>query len=120
MATVIRRYELTDREWEQLRPYFPERQARDKGRPRKDSRQILNGILWIAHSGAVWRDLPERYGAWQTVYKRFVQWQESGLLEQIFHDLGADVDLQDISIDGTYVKAYKASVGASKRGELNT
>ena len=43
---------------------------------RKDSRQILNGILWIARSGAGWRDLPERYGAWQTIDMRFVQWQE--------------------------------------------
>ena len=66
MKAVIRRYELTDAEWERLKPYFPDRQAGDKGRPRKDSRQILNGILWIARSGAAWRDLPERYGAWQT------------------------------------------------------
>ena len=116
MGTVIRRYELTDAEWERLQPYFPDRQAGDKGRPRKNSRQILNGILWIARSGAAWRDLPERYGAWQTIYKRFVQWQEAGLLEHIFHDLGADADLQDISIDSTYIKAHKASAGAAKRG----
>ena len=103
MGTVIRRYELTDAEWERLQPYFPDRQAGDKGRPRKDSRQILNGILWIARSGAAWRDLPERYGAWQTIYKRFVQWQEAGILERIFHDLGADADLQDISVDSTYI-----------------
>ena len=83
MKAVIRRYELTDAEWERLKEYFPDRQAGDKGRPRKDSQQILNGILWIARSGAAWRDLPERYGAWQTTYKRFVQWQEAGLLEQI-------------------------------------
>lgn len=49
-------------------------------------------------------------------YKRFVQWQEAGLLEQIFHDLGADADLQDISIDSTYIKAHKASAGAAKKG----
>ena len=116
MKAVIRRYELTDAEWERLKEYFPDRQAGDKGRPRKDSRQILNGILWIARSGAAWRDLPERYGAWQTIYKRFVQWQEAGLLEQIFHDLGADADLQDISIDSTYIKAHKASAGATKKG----
>jgi transposase len=61
------------------------------GRPRKDSRQILNGILWIARSKAAWRDLPERYGAWQTIYKRFVQWREEGLMKRIFHDLDADV-----------------------------
>ena len=116
MKAVIRRYELTDAEWERLKPYFPDRQAGDKGRPRKDSRQILNGILWIARSGAAWRDLPERYGAWQTIYKRFVQWLEAGFPERIFHDLGADADLQDISIDSTYIKAHKASAGAAKKG----
>ena len=69
---MIRRYEITDEEWERLKEYFPERQAGTLGRPRKDSRKILNGIFWIARSGAAWRDLPERYGPWQTVYKRFV------------------------------------------------
>ena len=88
MKTVIRRYELTDAEWERLKPYFPDRQAGDKGRPRKDSRQILNGILWIARSGAAWRDLPERYGAWQTVYKRFVQWDNVQLSSQLREGIG--------------------------------
>ena len=104
-------------EWERLQLYFPDRQAGDKGRPHKDSQQILNGILWIERSGDAWRILTERYGAWQTIYKRFVQWQEAGLLEQIFHDLGADADLQDISIDSTYIKAHKASAGAAKKGK---
>ena len=71
MKRIIRRYELTDAEWERLQPYFPERQMGDKGRPRREPREMLNGIFWIARSGAAWRDLPERYGPWQTVYKRF-------------------------------------------------
>ena len=58
---VIRRYELTDEEWERLKVYFPERKAGAKGRPPKDTRQMLNGIFWILRSGASWRDLPERY-----------------------------------------------------------
>jgi len=62
MKRIIRRYELTDAEWERLKPYFPERQLGDKGRPRREPREILNGIFWIARSGAAWRDLPERYG----------------------------------------------------------
>lgn len=55
------------------------------------------------------RDLPERYGPWQTVYKRFKEWSESCLIEKIFHELGEDADLQDIRIDSTYIKAHKAS-----------
>ena len=61
MKRIIRRYELTDNERERLQPYFPERQKGDKGRPRREPREMLNGIFWIARSGAAWRDLPERY-----------------------------------------------------------
>ena len=118
MKRIIRRYELTDAEWERLQPYFPERQMGDKGRPRREPREMLNGIFWIARSGAAWRDLPERYGPWQTVYKRFMEWSKSGLIEKIFHELGEDADLQDISIDSTYIKAHKASAGASREGAL--
>lgn len=89
MKRVIRRYELTDEEWGRLKKYFQERQPGTLGRPQKDSRDILNGIFWIARSGAAWRNLPERYGPWQTVYKRFVEWQKSGLIEKIFHELQA-------------------------------
>ena len=119
MKRNIRRCELTDAEWERLQPYFSERQRGDKGRPRREPREILNGIFWIARSGAPWRDLPERYGPWQTVYKRFREWSKSGLIEKIFHELGEDADLQDISIDSTYIKAHKASAGAERGGPLN-
>ena len=116
MKRIIRRYELTDAEWERLKPHFPERQMGDKGRPRREPREILNGIFWIARSGAAWRDLPERYGPYSTVYKRFREWSESGLIEKIFHELGEDADLQDISIDSSYIKAHKASAVAERGG----
>ena len=115
MASNIRRYELRDNEWTKLKPYF-EGEAKKKGRPRRDARELLNAILWIARSGAAWRDLPERYGAWQTAYKRFVQWQESGLLEKVFHELSTDADYETLSIDSTYIKAHKASAGAQRGG----
>lgn len=116
MKQVIRRYELTDSEWGRIQKYFPERQVSDKGRPRREPRGLLNGIFWIARSGAAWRDLPERYGPWQTVYKRFVEWQESGLLEKIFQELCEEADLETISMDSTYIKAHKASAGAERGG----
>lgn len=117
MVQVVRRYELTDAEWERLQPYFPERQMGDKGRPRRNPREILNGIFWIARSGAAWWNLPERYGPWQTAYKQFREWSESGLIEKIFHELAEDAELQDISIDSTYIKAHKASAGACHGAE---
>ena len=113
--TAQRRYELTDEEWERIKGYFPEREAGQKGRPRNEDRPILNGILWIVRSGAAWRDLPERYGAWSTVYSRFVQWQEEGLFDTILKELSEEADFQDMSIDSSTVKAHQASAGAKKR-----
>lgn len=109
-----KRHELTDAEWGRLREYFPEREPGQVGRPRSDDRQMLNGILWIVRTGAPWRDLPERYGAWSTVYARFVEWQKSGLFGRILEELGEEADLQDMSLDSTCVRAHQHSAGAKK------
>jgi transposase len=114
MAASPRRYEVTDEEWSRLAQYFEQAPGKKMGRPRNDDRQMLNGILWIARSGASWRDLPERYGAWSSVYRRFKEWQESGLFQRIFEELAEEADLQDMSVDSTYIKAHQASAGAKK------
>ena len=115
MAATIRRHEITDAEWEYIKRYIPEEQGvTSRGRPPKDSRTMLNGIFWILRSGVAWRDLPERYGPWQTVYKRFAKWSKAGIFGKIFQDLAADADMQDISLDSTCIKAHKASAGAKK------
>lgn len=111
MTTIRRRYELTDQEWERIKDYFPHPA---KGRPYKDIRNTVNGILWIARSGAPWRDLPERYGQWNSVYKAFARWQEQNIFETIFTELGIDADMQDLSIDSTSCKAHQHSAGAKK------
>jgi len=110
----MRRYELTDSEWERIRVYFPEKVPGTLGRPPKPARDVLNGILWIARSGAPWRDLPERFGPWETVYTRFRELVDSGVLVKIFADLNVDADLQDISLDSTSVKAHQHAAGAKK------
>ena len=61
---MLRRYELTDEEWFRIEPLLPPENTGKQGRPRKDNRIIMNGIVWLARSGAPWRDLPERYGSW--------------------------------------------------------
>jgi len=71
MKQIIRRHELTESEWERVRPCCLERQLGDKVRSRREPRQILNGNFWIVRTGASWRDLPERYGPYSTVYRRF-------------------------------------------------
>lgn len=108
-----RRYEVSDEQWKILKPYLGNTSVK-MGRPPKDNRVLLNGVLWVLHTGAPWRDLPEYYGPWQTVYKRFAQWQENAKLKEVFDALREGADMQDVSIDGTYIKAHRASAGAKK------
>ena len=74
-----RRYELTDKEWELVQPLIP---ISHTGRPQKDIRAHLNGILWLARSGARWSDLPARFGPHQTVYSCFCRWRDDGTLKR--------------------------------------
>ena len=114
MSNTSKRYEVTDEEWNRIQKYFSFAEKKRIGRPRNDDRQMMNGMLWIARSGAAWRDLPERYGAWSSVYRRFKEWEESGLFRRIFEELAEDADLQDMSLDSTSIKAHQASAGAKK------
>ncbi|WP_093292149.1 IS5 family transposase [Thermoactinomyces sp. DSM 45892] len=111
-----RRYELTDEQWEQIRDLFPPYRT---GRPPKlGNRSMFNAILWIARSGAPWRDLPERYGSWKTVYSRFCIWRDRGVLSNIFHAVNDEADHENLSIDSTSIRAHQHSAGA-KKGALN-
>jgi len=113
-----RRHELTDSQWERIRTDFPA-----NGRPGgqwKDHRAMVNGILWVLATGAGWRDLPDRFGPWQTVYDRFRRWTRSGswdrLLERLQVQRQADggIDWDLFFIDGSVVRAHKAAAGAKK------
>ena len=84
------RYELKDSEWDRIAEMLPKKHpAKGKrGRQTKyDNRTVMNGIVWIARSGAPWRELPERYGNWKAVYARFQKWNEEGILESVFKAL---------------------------------
>ena len=74
---MARRHELSDEEWALLEPLLPAQQT--GGSPFRDHRTVLNGILFRVRTGIQWRDLPERYGPWQTVYSRYRRWSRSGL-----------------------------------------
>ena len=90
---------------------------------------MLNGMLWIARSGAQWRELPESYGPWQSVYARFAKWRDDGTLEGVFHALSEAADMENLSMDSTCVKVHESANGGKKtadkavvrtRGGLNT
>jgi transposase len=111
------RHELTNEQWERLRPLLPPQRPRT-GRPAHDHRRILNGMLWIDRTGAPWRDLPERYGKWQTVYSRFRRWQQAGVWDRLLRALHATADAAgklDWSvhfIDSSVIRAHQHAAGA--------
>ena len=82
----MKRHDLSAPQWELLAPWFPSRRRRRGGQWR-DDRTLLNGIFWRLHTGAPWRDLPPRYGPWQTAYDRFHKMRKSGLLDQLLQRL---------------------------------
>lgn len=70
----------------------------------------------LARSGAPWRDLPERYGSWKTVYSRFRKWIDDGILDNIFRILSLEAELEELSIDASIIQAHQHSAGAKKGG----
>ena len=110
----MKRHELTDEQWNLVGKHLPVNTART-GRPAADRRLVLNGIFWILHTGAPWRDLPERFGDWNIVYQRFNRWAKSGVFERIFKQLASDHDNEYVMIDATIVRAHQHSAGARKK-----
>jgi transposase len=115
----MHRYELEDRHWELIKAFFP---WESRGRPWRDHRVVVNGIFWILFSGAPWRDMPERYGAWQTAHRRFVRWRRDGTWDRVLARLQLVADQRGLldytqwNIDSTSVRAGKPAAGAKKRG----
>ena len=109
-----KRYELTSEQWERIAPLLPPERTGRRGRPPKDNRVMLNGMLWIARSGAQWRSLPESYGPWQSVHARFMKWRNDGVLERVFKALSADYDGENLSLDSTCVKVHQSANGGKK------
>jgi transposase len=111
--------DLTDEPWEVLKPIIPvpPRRADGRGRPWRDPRAVLNGILWILWTGAQWKDLPRRYPPYQTCHRRFQHWVCSGICERILQALATDLrergelDLSECFIDGTFVVDKKGGSG---------
>lgn len=77
---------------------------------------MLNAMLWIVRSGCQWRELPEYYGIWQSVYSRFCKWEKDGVFEAVFQELNRDADMEYVSIDSTSIKVHKSANGGVKKG----
>jgi transposase len=116
-----RRYELSNGHWERLQRLLPHAKHNGgPGRPWASHRRVLNGIRWILYSGAPWRDLPARYGPWQTVYSRFNRWRQDGTWNNILSRFLGRLDRQgridhDLwCIDASIIRASRAAAGARR------
>jgi len=111
----IKRYELSETQWKRIAPLLPGKPS-DPGRTGSDNRLFVNGCLWVLRSGAHWRDLPERYGRWKTIHKRFSRWAHGGVWERVFAALTVDRDNQYLMLDSTIVRAHQqAATGKGGR-----
>lgn len=114
------RHDLTNAQWAKLEPLLPV--GKKPGRPPVHTkRQLIDGIRWRTRAGAPWRDVPERYGPWETVYGLFRRWQRDGTWHRVFEQLQARADAEglitwDVSVDSTVARAHQHAAGARKRG----
>jgi transposase len=109
--------DLTDEQWSAIQGYIPEGERQGSGerggRPWREARDVLNGILWVLRTGAPWSDLPRRYPSYQTCHRRFQRWVKDGVLPRVLAGLRRDLEerggIEDVEgyIDGTYVPAKK-------------
>ena len=110
----MHRHEIKDEHWNRIKDLLPG-QAGQVGVTAKDNRLFVNAVLWIGKTGAPWRDLPERFGKWSTVWQRFNRWSKKGVWQQVFDAL-QDPDLEWLIIDSTVIRAHQHSAGAPKKG----
>ena len=115
----MRRYELTDAAWLRIEPLLPP--TNQPGGRWNDHRKTLNGIFWILNSGTAWRDLPGRYGCWESIYNRYQRWTRDGLFDRILETLHLQldeegyIDWEQFNIDGSNIRADQSAAGAQKK-----
>jgi|GEM_PF-1125870 len=112
-----RRYELTDDAWDRIEPLLP---TQRRGGKWAEHRTVLNGMFWVLNAGAQWRDMPERYGKWETVYGRYRRWTREGLFDRILARLHVSldeygrIDWSVFDVDGTSIRAHRCAAGGSE------
>ena len=116
---MVGRGELTDAAWAGLEPLLPPNGRR--GQRWADHRRVIEGILWKLRTGAPWRDLPERYGPWQTCSDRFARWRRDGTWDRLLAHVQTESDavgevVWEVGVDSTVVRAHQHAAGARKKG----
>jgi putative transposase len=106
----MRRYELTDERWQQIEHLLPGREG-CPGAHADDNRLFVNAVIWVARTGAPWRDLPERFGNWNSVFQRFNRWAKQSVWQKVFEAI-RDPDLESLMLDSTTIRAHQHAAGA--------
>lgn len=104
----MHRHELSEAQWQRIRELLPPHRRRS----RRGDRNFLNGVIYLLKTGSPWRDLPERYGPWKTVYNRFARWAKRGDWARIFTALQMSIDNSGVLIDASIVRAHQDACGA--------
>jgi transposase len=102
---------LTDAQWTKMEPHCLGK-ATDPGRTGSDGRLFLEAVLWIARTGSPWRDLPLRFGKWNTAFKRFRDWVKADVFKRIFDAVSDEPDMECAMVDATIVKVHRHGQGA--------
>lgn len=103
---------LSDSQWKRMKPLLPGKKT-DCGVTAIDNRFFVEAVLWIARTGAPWRDMPKEFGHWHRVYVRYDRWSKKGIWKHVFEKLADDPDLEYLMVDGSIVRVHQH--GASKK-----
>ena len=110
---MLHRHAISDAHWERIKDLLPGRPGQT-GWLARDNRLFLDAVLWIAKTGAPWRDLPQRFGHWNSVWRRFDRWARKGTWRIVFEAL-QDPDLEWLILDSTVIRAHPHAAGAKKK-----
>ena len=111
---MLPRHAISDENWERIKDLLPGQEG-DPGVTAKDNRLFIDAVLWLAKTGAQWRDLPERFGKWNSVWRRLDRWASKGVWEKVLRAL-QDPDLEWLLLDSTVIRAHQHAAGAKKGG----
>lgn len=109
---MLGRHAISDEHWERVKDLLAGKEG-DPGVTAADNRLFVDAVLWIAKTGAPWRDLPERFGKWNSVWKRFDRWARKGVWQRFFQEL-QDPDLEWLLLDSSVIRAHQHAAGAKK------
>jgi transposase len=112
---VLARLVLSDAMWARMAPHIIG-DERSRGSSGRNNRMFVEGVLWIVRTGSPWRDLPEAFGEWNSVFRRFSRWSRKGVWHRIFEAMANDPDFEYLIVDSTIIRAHQHAAGAKKGG----